>query len=133
MAFPFTSMAASSTINDVSIDITSAGGSGSGDSGLDVVVTTDSDMYHLDKVYDIDEPDGDFRDIDRPTLVVCIKAVRWQYKNDKWYFINESGDMVTGWINWKSKWYYCGDDGAMYTNTTTPDGYKVGSDGAWVE
>ncbi len=292
MAFPFTSMAASSTINDVSIDITSVGGSGSGDSGLDVVVTTNSDKYHLDKVYDIDEPDGDFRNIDRPTLVVCIKAddtytftsraiknikingtegtvigglkndtdikvyivfdalkdnssnhslnvidlsvnglkwdeikgtvrwdavneadnyqlrlyrgsgiissfivkdpnydvsayitkegnyyyqvravidsslkgtwkksdvlhvssedaarfsfgksklglegpgSRWQYKNDKWYFINESGDMVTGWINWKSKWYYCGDNGAMYTNTTTPDGYKVGSDGEWVE
>jgi glucan-binding YG repeat protein len=47
--------------------------------------------------------------------------------------MNESGTMVTGWINWKSKWYYCGNDGAMYTNTTTPDGYKVGSDGAWVE
>ena len=291
MTFPFTSMGATSTINDVSIDIISAGG-GNGDSGLDVVVTTDSKMYHLDKAYDIEEPDGDFKDIDRPTLVVRIKAddtytfssraiknikingtkgtvigglmndtdikvyivfdvftdnssnhslnvvdltvnglkwdkikgtirwdavseaddyqlrlyrgsglissfttkdpnydlsayitkegkysyqvravtdsslkgtwiksevlqvtseeaarisfgksklglegpgSRWQYKNDKWYFINESGNMATGWINWKSKWYYCGDDGAMYTNTTTPDGYKVGNDGAWVE
>ena len=292
MAVPFTSMAASSTINDVSIDIVSAGGTADGDGNLDVVVTTDSDMYHLDKAYDIDEPDGDFKEIDRPTLVVRINAdgnytfssravknikingakgtvigglmnetnikvyivfdalydngsnhslnvidlnvnelkwdktnglvrwdavseadnyqlrlyrgsglissfitkdpnydlsayitkegkysyqvravtdsslkgtwnksdvfqvtsedasrisfgkskkglegpgSRWQFKNDKWYFMNESGTMVTGWINWKSKWYYCGNDGAMYTNTTTPDGYKVGSDGAWVE
>ena len=292
MAFPFTSVAAASTINEVSLDITSADRTVSGDGNLDIVVTTDSDMYYLDKVYDIDEPDGDFRDIDRPTLVVRIKAddsytftnrsiknikingtngtvigglmnetdikiyivfdalkdnssnhslnvidlnvnglewdktngtvrwdkvseadnyqlklyrgsglvrsfitkdpnydvsayitkegkysyqvravtdsslkgtwkksdvipvtseeaakisfgkskmglegpgSRWQFKNDKWYFMNESGNMVTGWISWKSKWYYCGNDGAMYTSTTTPDGYKVGSDGAWVE
>lgn len=290
MTFPLTSMAATSTIDNVSIDIISAGDSG--DSDLDVVVATDSSMYHLDKAYDIEERDGDFKDIDRPTLVVRIKAdndntfskqamknikingtqgtvigglmnetdikvyivfdalkdnnsnhslnvidltvnglewdktkgtvrwdavneaddyqlrlyrgsgmissfitkdpnydlsayitkegkysyqvravtdsslkgtwkksdvfqvtseeaarisfgkskmglegpgSRWQYKNDKWYFMNESGTMVTGWINWKSKWYYCGDDGAMFTNTTTPDGYKVGNDGAWVE
>lgn len=54
----------------------------------------------------------------------------WQYINDKWYYFNESGYMMTGWVNWKTKWYYCGDDGAMVTNTTTPDGYHVGSDGA---
>ncbi len=292
MAYPFTSMAASSIINDVSMDIISVGISDNGDGDLDVIVTTDSDKYHLDKVYDIDEPVGDFKDIDRPTLVVCIEAdgtytfsrrairnikingtkgsviggvmndthikvyivfdalkddsskhslnvidfnvnglkwdkingtvrwdsvseadnyqlrlyrgsrmlslfitkspnydlsayitkegdyscqvravndssikgtwkksdifhvtseeaarisfgkselglegpgIRWHYKNNKWYYFNESGAMVTGWINWKSKWYYCGNDGAMYTDTTTPDGYKVGSDGAWVE
>lgn len=74
MAVPFTSMAASSTINDVSIDIVSAGGTADGGGNLDVVVTTDSDMYHLEKAYDIDEPDGDFKEIDRPTLVVLIKA-----------------------------------------------------------
>lgn len=74
LAVPFTSMAASSTINDVSVDILSAGGAASGGGDLDVVVTTDSNMYHLDKVYDIDEPDGDFKDIDRPTLVVRLRT-----------------------------------------------------------
>ena len=39
--------------------------------------------------------------------------------------------MVTGWVKWNSKWYYCGESGAMLTDTTTPDGYDVGSDGAW--
>ena len=33
----------------------------------------------------------------------------------------------------KNAWqgaYYLGNDGVMYTNTFTPDGYYVGSDGA---
>lgn len=28
--------------------------------------------------------------------------------------------------------YYLGENGAMLTNTTTQDGYKVGSDGEWI-
>lgn len=55
----------------------------------------------------------------------------WQYINNKWYYFNEKGYMVTGWIYWNAKWYYCGEDGAMYSDRTTPDGYYVGSDGAW--
>lgn len=57
----------------------------------------------------------------------------WQYIDDYWYYFNQSGYMVTGWVKWNSKWYYCGDDGGMLTNTTTPDGYDVGSDGAWAQ
>ncbi len=60
-------------------------------------------------------------------------ASNWQYINNSWYYFNEKGYMVTGWVNWNSKWYYCGDNGAMYTNASTPDGYYVGSDGAWNE
>ncbi len=57
----------------------------------------------------------------------------WQYINDCWYYFNKSGYMVTGWIHWNSIWYYCGESGAMLLNTTTPDGYEVGSDGAWIQ
>ena len=57
----------------------------------------------------------------------------WQYINNKWYFFNEVGYMKTGWIQWNSKWYYCGTDGDMLVSTTTPDGYKVGSDGVWIQ
>lgn len=28
--------------------------------------------------------------------------------------------------------YYLGENEGMLTNTTTPDGYKVGSDVAWI-
>lgn len=55
----------------------------------------------------------------------------WQYINGYWYYFNEYGYMATGWISWNSKWYYCGDNGDMYTNAETPDGYYVGTDGAW--
>ena len=38
--------------------------------------------------------------------------------------------MKTGWIDWEGKRYYCDENsGAMLTNTTTPDGYILGSDG----
>ena len=57
----------------------------------------------------------------------------WQYINDRWYFFNAAGYMVTGWIPWNGRWYYCGEDGAMYYNATTPDGYYVGDDGAWIQ
>lgn len=36
----------------------------------------------------------------------------------------------------KNAWqgaYYLGNDGVMYTNTFTPDGYYVGSDGAYLK
>ena len=55
---------------------------------------------------------------------------QWQQINGIWYYFNESGYMVANvWIGN----YYLGDSGAMLTNTTTPDGYVVGSDGAWVQ
>ncbi len=54
----------------------------------------------------------------------------WQFINDKWYFFDEAGWMKTGWILWNEKYYYCGEDGAMLVNTTTPDQYTVGEDGA---
>lgn len=57
----------------------------------------------------------------------------WQLIDNKWYYFNEVGYMKTGWILWNGQWYYCGSDGAMLANTTTPAGYYVGSDGAWIQ
>lgn len=57
----------------------------------------------------------------------------WQNIDDKWYYFNEYGYMQTGWIEWEGKWYFCGADGAMKLETTTSDGYYLGSDGARVE
>lgn len=77
----------------------------------------------------------------------------WQMVNNKWYYLNTSGDMATGWIKlnniwywlndsgematkWRKiqdKWYYFGTNGAMWYNKTTPDGYYVSQDGAWLQ
>lgn len=57
----------------------------------------------------------------------------WQQIQDKWYFFDETGYRKTGWIFWQDKWYYCDANGPMLVNTVTPDGYFVGSDGAWTE
>lgn len=40
--------------------------------------------------------------------------------------------MQTGWVKWKDKWYYLNADGSMATNSITPDGYKIDSNGIWI-
>ena len=62
--------------------------------------------------------------------------VGWQFINGKWYYLTQHndaptyvGDNINGWIyNGKSK-----PCGSMYVNEVTPDGYQVGSDGAWIK
>jgi len=59
----------------------------------------------------------------------CTKNGWEQIKSD-WYFFDENGYMKTGWIDWEGNRYYCDQNsGAMLKNTTTPDGYILGSDG----
>ena len=58
----------------------------------------------------------------------------WQQIDGAWYFFNERGYMATGWVDWNGKRNYCdAADGKMLVNTTTPDGYTVGADGALVQ
>ncbi len=55
----------------------------------------------------------------------------WQSIDGQWYFFNEKGYMAAGWISWNGKQYYCDvQSGRMLANGMTPDGYKVGADGA---
>lgn len=67
----------------------------------------------------------------------------WLYWHNNWYYLhtkydNTRGHMYTGWHEIDGKWYYfntpadTGTLGAMLKNTTTPDGYQVGADGAWI-
>lgn len=81
----------------------------------------------------------------------------WLNLQGEWYFFGADGRMQTGWIQTGDQWYYLnpvrptvtylqdpvsgawmesiGDQmpyGAMYKNTTTPDGYPVDGNGAWI-
>lgn len=49
----------------------------------------------------------------------------------------DRGQMYTGWHEIDGKWYYFSDisdgrRGHLLKNTTTPDGYQVGEDGAYI-
>ena len=51
---------------------------------------------------------------------------------------DKDGIMMTGWQQIEGKWYFLNNEdgsmlGACLLNGTTPDGYKVGPDGAWIE
>ena len=57
---------------------------------------------------------------------------------------NVGGDMITGWLLWNEHWYYLKPDGIMAADMPasaflmaademTPDGYKIGPDGTWIQ
>lgn len=61
------------------------------------------------------------------------KQTGWQHLSSSWYYLDGEGKMQTGWFeDSNGKWYYLYDSGAMASNTTI-DGYKLGSDGAWIK
>ncbi len=53
---------------------------------------------------------------------------------EKWYYFNDIGYMVTGWVDVNGSRYYCGPDGAMVTGAYTVDGtvYQFDASGALV-
>lgn len=58
----------------------------------------------------------------------------WQLIGGSWYYLNqESGAMAAGWIQSGDKWYYLEASGRMMASATTPDGYYVDENGAWVQ
>jgi len=64
----------------------------------------------------------------------CQMQTGWLHLGDNWYYLNHDGDMATGWVclGPSGPWYYMDtESGAMWHDATTPDGYYVGSDGAW--
>ncbi|GAA0182121.1 hypothetical protein SH2C18_45540 [Clostridium sediminicola] len=56
----------------------------------------------------------------------------WVEYLGKWYYLNSHGIMLCNkWVDFKGRSYYLNTNGDMAVNTTTPDGYRVGPDGAW--
>lgn len=62
-----------------------------------------------------------------------IKKIGWQKINGIWHHFDEQGIMQIGWMkDVDGKYYYLNSNGAMASNTTI-GGYKLGTDGAWIE
>lgn len=58
---------------------------------------------------------------------------QWKQVWDNWYYFGEDGESLQNtWAEIDGKWYYFDNWSIMLHDTTTPDGYNVGSDGAWV-
>lgn len=63
-------------------------------------------------------------------------AKGWRQIGGIWYYLRSDGSMAKNYwcyVSQNGKWFYLGSDGAMLVNTTTPDGYQVDADGAWIQ
>lgn len=58
-------------------------------------------------------------------------AGQWVQDTNGWWYQEYDGSYPSNtWKEIEGKQYYFGSDGYMLSNTTTPDGYKVGADGS---
>ena len=66
---------------------------------------------------------------------MSIFAGQWKYDSKGQWYQNDDGSYLSnGWAkDSEDKWYYFNADGYLLKDTITPDGYKVGSDGAWIK
>ena len=55
----------------------------------------------------------------------------WLQDGGNWYYLQPSGSMTIGWLNDNGTWYYFDNSGKMLSNTTV-GGYRLGSNGAWI-
>lgn len=59
---------------------------------------------------------------------------QWKQVWDNWYYFGEDGkSKYNTWAEIDGKWYYFDQWSVMLHDTTTPDGYTVGSDGVVVQ
>lgn len=58
-------------------------------------------------------------------------SAEWKQDSNGWWN-SEGSSWSVGWKQIDGKWYYFGQDGYMVHDTTI-DGYKMGSDGAWIQ
>ena len=64
---------------------------------------------------------------------ITANAGQWKENNNGWWYQNTDGSYPTDSWQWiDGKCYYFTPEGYCLINTNTPDGYQVGSDGAWV-
>ncbi|CUX52633.1 D-alanyl-D-alanine carboxypeptidase DacB precursor [Clostridium sp. C105KSO15] len=57
----------------------------------------------------------------------------WQNIGGVYYWFDTDSYMAASrWVESNGKWFYLGSSGAMLKDTTTPDGYRLDSSGAWI-
>lgn len=56
----------------------------------------------------------------------------WDQADGKWFYIIDDEIVTNSWIEDDGKAYFVDDRGIMLTDCYTPDGYYVGSDGAYI-
>ncbi len=67
------------------------------------------------------------------SMAMTSFAGSWQRNNVGWWYQNDNGTWPAAcWQQINGAWYYFNPAGYMLENTTTPDGYYVGADGAWI-
>ncbi len=59
-------------------------------------------------------------------------AGSWEQDTLGWWYLEDDGSIAIGWKEIDGKQYYFDGRGHMLQDTITPDGYRVGSDGAWI-
>lgn len=58
----------------------------------------------------------------------------WYKRGETWFYLKPDGAMALGWEQVDGKWYYLDpESGFMLSDTVTPDGYRVGADGAMLQ
>lgn len=68
------------------------------------------------------------------SMSITVWAGEWKQDTTGWWYQNDNGSYPKNqWQEINGKQYYFGSNGYMLSNTTTPDGYKVGADGAWIQ
>ena len=99
-------------------------------------------------------------DVSDGNLGVLDRGWYQERMDNRWYYLNpQTAVMHSGWVEIGGKWYYFTEEhqvpvqtyfqradgfwyydekgrrpyGSMYQNETTPDGFQVGEDGAWME
>ena len=65
------------------------------------------------------------------TINPITASAEWKQDNSGWWYV-DGDSWVTGWKLIDGKWYYFNSNGYMANNTII-DGYKLGSDGAWIQ
>lgn len=67
--------------------------------------------------------------------VIQTKTIAsWQQDSTGWWYQNADGSYPKStWQLIDGEYYYFNERGYMLSNTTTPDGYKVNSNGAWIQ